>query len=160
MSNVIYKFTCFKLIFSPAVACSTPLASILFILFSGSPLIAFFPLLHMLEAKFFSRLNTARFISSSSRSPFKESLSLRNKAFFQSTLTYASIGFLFSALPTFPSWNAFTRPPVAPLPAASCLRLSLFFTLRRAYLPYESPGLSFPSHFMGGPFFFQLPFPF
>ena len=66
--------------------------------------------------------------------------------------------FLFLALPISQIETNFTERLVAPSPAASRLPLFLFSSLRRVYLPYESPQLVLPCHLMSGPFVFQPPF--
>ena len=91
-----------------------------------------------LKAKFFPRLKALRCISASSWGPSKESLSLLYKAFLWPLFTYASSGW-FSFLRISPNWNASTERLVAPSPAASRPPLSLYYSPRLLYLPYESP---------------------
>ena len=55
------------------------------------------------------------------------------------SLTLHPDGFLSEALPISPNWSASTERPVAPSPAASRPPISLFFSPRLLYLPYESP---------------------
>ena len=90
-----------------------------------------------LKAKFFPRLKALRCISASSWGPSKESLSVLYKSFLWSLLTYASLGWFPFLSAT--NLNASTERPVAPSPAASRPPLSLFFSPRLLYLPYESP---------------------
>ena len=54
------------------------------------------------------------------------------------SLTLHPDGFLSQALPISPNWNAFTERVVAPSPAASRRPLSLYYSPRLLYLPYES----------------------
>ena len=91
--------------------------------------------------------------------PSKESLSVLYKSFLRSLLTYASPGwFPFLALPILPNWNAFTERLVAPSPAASRPPLSLYYSPRLLYLPYESLWLTSLFHLMSGLFVSQPPF--
>ena len=70
------------------------------------------------------------------RSPFLYCI----KVFFGPvSLTLHPDGFLSYALPISPNWNAFTDRPVAPSSAASRPSLSLFFSPRLFYRPFESP---------------------
>ena len=94
----------------------------------------------LLKAKFFPRLKALRCISASSWGPSKESLSLLLNLFSGPfSLTLHPDGFLSYVLPISPNWNASTERPVAPSPDASRPSLSLFFSPRLLYLPYESP---------------------
>ena len=81
-----------------------------------------------LKAKFFPRFKALRCISASSWGPSKESLSVLYKSFLRSLLTYASPGL-------FPFLSAIN---IAPSPAASRRPLSLYYSPRLLYLPYES----------------------
>ena len=93
----------------------------------------------LLKAKFFPCLKALRCISASSWGPSKESFSLLYKSFLRPLLTYASPGwFPFLSATILPNWNASTKRPVAPSPAASCPPLSLYYSPRLLYLPYES----------------------
>ena len=92
-----------------------------------------------LKAKFFPRLKASHCISASSWGPSKESLFCTNLFFSPFSLTLHPDGFLSQASPISPNWNASTQRPVAPSSAASRPPLSLFFTPRLLYLPYESP---------------------
>ena len=92
-----------------------------------------------LKTKFFPCLKVLRCISASSCSPSKEFLSLLYKAFLWLFLIYASPGwFPFFGVTNITKLNAFTEQLVASSPATSRPPLSLFFSLRRLYLPYES----------------------
>ena len=55
------------------------------------------------------------------------------------SLTLHPDGFPSQVLPISPSWNASTKQLVAPSPAASRPPLSLYYSPRLLYLPYESP---------------------
>ena len=57
-----------------------------------------------------------------------------------------------------PNWNAFTERPVAPSPAASRPPLSLYYSPRLLYLPYESLPLTSLFYLMSKLFVSQLPF--
>ena len=61
---------------------------------------------------------------------------------FDHTLSFfkhvSSLKAKFFPLPISPHWNAFTELPVAPSPAASRPPLSLYYSPRLLYLPYES----------------------
>ena len=92
-----------------------------------------------LKTKFFPRLKAVRCISASSWGPSKESLSVLYKAFLRSLLTYASPGwFPFLSATNFTNWNASTKRPVAPSPAASCPSLSLHYPPSLLYFRYET----------------------
>ena len=92
-----------------------------------------------LKAEFFPCLKALRCISASSWGPYKESsLFCINLFFGPFSITLHPDGFLSYALPITPNWNAFTERPVAPSPAASCPPLSLYYSPRLLYLPYES----------------------
>ena len=80
-----------------------------------------------LNAKFFPRLKASCCISVFSWGTFEKFLSLY-KGFLRPILTYA---FLFSALPTLLSWNAFTERPVTS--SSTLFRLPQF--LSEASLP-------------------------
>ena len=102
--------------------------------------LSFCKLVFSLKAKFFSRLKALRCISASSWGPLRSpSFFCINLFFGPFSLTLHPDGFLSSALPISPNWNASTERPVAPSPAASRPPLSHFFSPRLFYLPYESP---------------------
>ena len=88
----------------------------------------------LLKAKFFPRLKALRCISASSWGPSKESLSLLYKSFIRSLLTYASPGWF-----PFLSATNITKLERLHRTAATCPPLSLCFSPRLFYLPYESP---------------------
>ena len=93
-----------------------------------------------LKAKFFPRLKALRCISASSWAPLRSPSLFCIKLFFGPFLfTLHPDGFLSFALPISPNWNASTERPVAPSPAAFRPPLSLCFSPRLLYLPYESP---------------------
>ena len=89
-----------------------------------------------LKAKFFPRLKALRCISASSWGP---SLFCINLFFGPLSLMLHPDGFLSYALPISPNWNASIERPVAPSPAASRRPLSLCFSPKLLYFPYESP---------------------
>ena len=92
-----------------------------------------------LKAKFFPRLKTLRYISASSWAPLRSLFLFYIKLFFGPfSLTLHPDGFLFSALPISPNWSASTERPVAPTLASSRPSLSLCFSPKLLYLPYES----------------------
>ena len=92
-----------------------------------------------LKAKFFPRLKALCCISASSWGPSKESLSHLYKSFLRPLLTYASPGwFPFLRATNFTKLERPTERPVAPSPAAPRPPLSLCFSSRLLYLPYES----------------------
>ena len=93
-----------------------------------------------LKAKFFPRLKAFRCISASSWGPSKESLSVLYKSFLRPLLTYTSPGwFPFLSATNLTKLERLHRAAIAPSPDASRPPLSLYYSLRLLYLPYESP---------------------
>ena len=113
------------------------------------------------KAKFFSHLKALRCICASSCDPSKESLCLLHRAFLRLLLTYTSLGwFLFLSVTNLTKLERLHRALVASSSAISRPLLSHFSSLRRLYLPYESPRSISPCHLMSGRVVFQPPFPF
>ena len=152
-----------KLTSSPTSSYSAPASvSTQLQLFLGSPSTALFPFLNM-------HLRWRPSFSHVSR-PYAVSLLhhgaiLKSASFFCIKLFFGLFsptlhpdGFLSWALPISPNWNASTERPVAPSLAASRLPLSLCFSPRLLYLPYESPWPILPCHLMSGLFVSQPPF--
>ena len=152
-----------KLTSSPTSYYSAPASvSIQLQLFLGSSSTTLFPFLSMYLRwrPSFSHVSRPYAVSllhhgAPLRSP---SLFCINLFFGPFSLTLHPDCFLSSALPISPNWNASTERPVAPSPAASRRPLSLFFSPRLLYLPYESPWLISLFHLMSGLFVSQPPF--
>ena len=123
--------------YSAPASVSIPLPTFLGVTFDRT--LSFSKHVSSLKAKLFPRLKALRCISASSWGPSKESLSLLYKSFLRSLLTYASPGwFPFLSATNITKLDASTERPVVPSPAASRRPLSLCFSLRPLYFPYES----------------------
>ena len=92
-----------------------------------------------LKAKFFPRLKTLRCISASSWGPSKESLSVLYKSFLRSLLTYASPGwFPFLSATNITKLERLHRAASRAITGCLSSSLSLYYSPRLLYLPYES----------------------
>ena len=132
-----------KLISSPTSSYSAP-ASVsiplqLFLRVTFDRTLSFTKHVSSLKAKFLPRLKALRCISASSWGPSKESLSVLYKSFLRSLLTYASPGwFPFLSATNITKLECLHRAASRAITAASRPPLSLCFSLRLLYLPYES----------------------
>ena len=94
----------------------------------------------LLKAKSFPRLKALCCISASSWGPSKESLSVLYKTLLRSLLTYASPGwFPFLGITNITKLEHLHRAASCAITNCFCSSLSLFFSPRLLYLPYESP---------------------
>ena len=93
-----------------------------------------------LKAKFFPRLKALRCICAPSSGPSKESLSVLYKSFLRSLLTYASPGwFLFLSATNVTKLKRIHRAASRAITGRLSSSLSLYYSPRLVYLPYESP---------------------
>ena len=94
----------------------------------------------LLKAKFLPRLKALCCISASSWGPSKEALSVLYKAFLQPLLTYASPGwFPFLSATNFTKLERLYRAASRAITDCLSFSLSLYYSPRLLYLPYESP---------------------
>ena len=92
-----------------------------------------------LKAKFFPRLKALRCISASSWGPSKESLSVLYKSFLRPLLTYASPGwFPFLSATNLTKLERLHRAASRAITGCLSSPLSLYYSPRLLYLPYES----------------------
>ena len=92
-----------------------------------------------LKAKFFPRLKALRCISAPSWGPSKESLSVRYKSFLRSLLTYASPGwFPFLSTTNITKLECLHQAATRAITGCLSSSLSLYYSLRLFYLPFES----------------------
>ena len=158
-----FQSTPTKLTSSPISSYSTPASvSIQLQLFLGSPSTALFLFLNMYLRwrPSFSHVSRPYAVSLLPHgAPLRSPSLFCIKLFFGPfSLALHPDGFLSLASPISPNWNASTKQPAAPSPAASRPPLSHFFPSRLLYLPYESPWLISLCHLMTGLFVSQPPF--